>query len=140
MKCLMKYQWAKLPRALVPAGRGIMGVWTRLAARAAFPKGEAAYCGHINAVTPGMWAGGVVGLKSIPWAPRQRKTLRRLQCSPIRGFCAMTSLSRNCKNCRSYIYDCRYRETGKRGKRSRGRDPDGQMDLNKPWYELYSFG
>ena len=65
MKCLMKYQWVKLPRTLVPAGKGIMGAWARLAARAAFRKGKAVYCGHINAVTPGMWAGGVVGLKSI---------------------------------------------------------------------------
>ena len=53
---------------------------------------------------------------------------------------AYISLCKNCKNCRSYIYDCRgmdYRETGKR---SRGRDPDGPVDLNRPWYEMFSFG
>ncbi len=58
--------------------------------------------------------------------------------APIYRACI--SLCRNCKNCRSYIYDCRgmnYRETGKRG---RGRDPDGPVDLNKPWYEMFSFG
>ena len=66
----MKYKWVKLPRALVPAGKGVMGAWARLAARAAFRKGEASYCGHINAVTPGMWAGGVVGLKSILGTPQ----------------------------------------------------------------------
>ncbi len=38
MKCLMKYQWVKLPRALVPTGKGVMGAWARLAARAAFRK------------------------------------------------------------------------------------------------------
>ena len=32
---------------------------------AAFRKGVASYCGYENAVEPGMWAGGVVGLKSI---------------------------------------------------------------------------
>ena len=51
MQCLMKYRWVKLPRALVPVGKGIMGSWARLAARAAFRRGEAAYCGHINTVT-----------------------------------------------------------------------------------------
>lgn len=65
MKCLMKYQWVKLPRKLMPEGKGVLGAWARLASRAAFRKGNASYCGHINAVSPGMWAGGVVGLKSI---------------------------------------------------------------------------
>lgn len=49
----------------MPAGKGIMGHWAHLAARAAFRKGNASYCGYINAVEPGMWAGGMVGLKSI---------------------------------------------------------------------------
>lgn len=65
MKCLMKYQWVKLPRNCMPEGKGIMGAWAKLASRAAFRKGHASYCGHINAVSPGMWSGGVVGLKSI---------------------------------------------------------------------------
>ena len=76
MQCLMKYRWVKLPRALVPAGKGIMGGWARLAACAAFRRGEAEYCGHINAVTPGMWAGGVVGLKSILGLRSREKALR----------------------------------------------------------------
>ena len=78
MKCLMKYQWVKLPRALVPAGKGVMGAWTRLAARAAFRKGEASYCGYINAVTPGMWTGGIVGLKSILGLRSKEKALKML--------------------------------------------------------------
>ncbi len=57
MKCLMKYQWVKLPRNYLPEGKGIMGAWARLASRAAFRKGQALYCGHINAVSPGMWSG-----------------------------------------------------------------------------------
>lgn len=65
MQCLMKYKWVKLMRSHLPEGKGIMASWAKLASRAAFRKGEASYCGHINAVTPGMWAGGVVGLKSI---------------------------------------------------------------------------
>ena len=62
MKCLMKYPWVKLPRNRIPAGKGIMGAWMRLAARAAFRKGEARYCGYNNPVEPGMWVGGIVGL------------------------------------------------------------------------------
>ena len=65
MKCLMKYQWVKLPRNHLPEGKGIMNAWAKLASRAAFRKGQASYCGHINAVSPGMWSGGIVGLKSI---------------------------------------------------------------------------
>lgn len=65
MQCLYKYRWVKLPRACLPTGKGLMGAWARLASRAAFRKGIATYCGHKNPVTPGMWSGGIVGLKSI---------------------------------------------------------------------------
>ena len=65
MKCLRKYEWVKLPRNYPDMGKGLMSSWAKLASRAAFRKGQAKYCGHINQVTPGMWAGGVVGLKSI---------------------------------------------------------------------------
>ena len=64
-KCLFRYQWVKLPRAHLPVGKGIMGYWAKLASRAAFRKGQAKYCGYTNDVMPGMWSGGVVGLKSI---------------------------------------------------------------------------
>ena len=30
MKCLLKYQWVKLPRSQMPAGKGVMGAWARL--------------------------------------------------------------------------------------------------------------
>ena len=64
-KCLFRYQWVKLPRNHLPVGKGIMGYWAKLASRAAFRKGRAKYCGYTNDVMPGMWSGGVVGLKSI---------------------------------------------------------------------------
>ena len=65
MSCLFKYRWVKLPRACLPSGKGLLGSWSRLAARAAFRKGVASYCGHENPVIPGMWSGGIVGVKSI---------------------------------------------------------------------------
>ena len=65
MKCLRKYQWVKLSRAYLPQGKGVMGHWAKLASRAAFRKGQAIYCGYTNEVVPGMWSGGIVGLKSI---------------------------------------------------------------------------
>ncbi len=65
MRCLLKYDWVKLYRDRLPEGKGIMGAWAKLASRAAFRKGHASYCGHINAVSAGMWSGGIVGLKSI---------------------------------------------------------------------------
>ncbi len=82
MKCLLKYRWVKLPRAILPQGKGVLGQWAKLAARAAYRKGVGRYCGFENPVEPGMWAGGVVGLKSI-LGTRSRKvalgTLERLQ-------------------------------------------------------------
>ena len=65
MKCLMKYQWIKLPRNRLPEGKGIMGAWARLASRVAFCKGKAHYCGYENQQEAGLWVGGIVGLKRI---------------------------------------------------------------------------
>ena len=78
MKCLMKYQWVKLPRNHLPEGKGIMSAWAKLASRAAFRKGQASYCGHINAVIPGMWSGGIVGLKSILGSRSRAQSLEAL--------------------------------------------------------------
>ena len=75
MKCLFKYQWVKLPRNQLPSGKGIMGAWARLASRAAFRNGQATYCGHINEVKKGSWAGGVVGLKSILGIKNRQKAM-----------------------------------------------------------------
>jgi len=76
MKCLLKYQWVKLPRELLLTRRkGILGHWARLASQAAFRNGQAKYCGYVNEVTVGSWAGGVVGLKSILGQKSRAKTL-----------------------------------------------------------------
>lgn len=79
MKCLMRYQWVKLLRLHLPEGKGVMGAWAKLASRAAFRKGQASYCGHINAVRPGMWAGGITGLKSILGVRSRTLALESLQ-------------------------------------------------------------
>lgn len=90
MKCLRKYQWVKLPRNRLPEGKGVMGAWARLASRAAFRKGQALYCGHINAVSPGMWSGGVVGLKSILGLKSRQKALEVLQTMADLGYVQYT--------------------------------------------------
>ena len=65
MKCLRKYKWVKMPREIMIDDKGIMNYYMKLASRVAFRKGTARYCGFENPVEPGMWAGGIVGLKSI---------------------------------------------------------------------------
>ena len=89
-KCLFRYQWVKLPRTHLPVGKGIMGYWAKLASRAAFRKGRAKYCGYTNDVMPGMWSGGVVGLKSILGVKSRTEaleimdTLSRFGCKMLR--------------------------------------------------------
>ena len=78
MPCLFRYRWLKLPRAALPQGEGLSAYWARLAARAAFRKGVASYCGHENPVTPGMWSGRVVGLKSILGVKKRDRALEIL--------------------------------------------------------------
>ena len=57
MKCLKKFAWVKLSRYEIPLhAKGIMIYFLRLASRAAFRKGTARYCGHINAVDVGSWS------------------------------------------------------------------------------------
>ena len=86
MKCLQKYQWVKLPRKCLLQGKGIMGAWMKLVSRAAFRKGIATYCGHNNPVEPGMWAGGVVGLKSILGTRSRSKALETLEKLSTLGY------------------------------------------------------
>ena len=90
MKCLMKYQWVKLPRNRLPEGKGLMGYWAKLASRAAFRKGQASYCGYSNTVTPGMWSGGIVGLKSILGMKSRSKALETLQTLSELGYLEYT--------------------------------------------------
>lgn len=90
MKCLRKYQWVKLPRDYPDMGKGLMAQWAKLASRAAFRKGCAKYAGHINAVTPGMWAGGIVGLKSILGVRSRSEALKSLDQLSSYGFLRYT--------------------------------------------------
>lgn len=78
--CLLKYRWVKLPRNRIPSGKGVMGHWMKLASRVAFRNGQARYCGYINDVAAGSWAGGVVGLKSILGIKDRSKALSTLNC------------------------------------------------------------
>ena len=70
MKCLLKYQWVKLPRNQLPPGKGIMGMWARLAFRAAFRNGTATYCGYLNSGTAGAFQSW--GISAIPWMQKQK--------------------------------------------------------------------
>ncbi len=90
MSCLLKYRWVKLPRALVPSGKGVLGSWAQLAARSAFRAGAGRYCGHLNAVTPGMWSGGIVGVKSILGVRRRGDALRILDELQALGYITYT--------------------------------------------------
>jgi len=86
MKCLLKYPWVKLPRDRVPNSKGLMGAWMRLAGRAAFRKGEGHYCGYDNPIEPGMWVGGIVGIKAILSVRRRGEALDTLQQLEKLGF------------------------------------------------------
>ena len=90
LKCLMKYEWVKLRRDTLPTGKGIMGAWARLAARAAFRHGHAYYCGYKNAVSPGMWSGGIVGLKSILGIKSRTQALEILDKLSALGYLKYT--------------------------------------------------
>jgi hypothetical protein len=90
MKCLLKYQWVKLPRTHLPAGKGVMGFWARLASKAAFRAGKAKYCGHINEVSAGTWSGGVVGLKSILGVKSRQKALEVMDTLAYLGYIEYT--------------------------------------------------
>ena len=72
---LLNFPWIKLPRNTLPPGKGLMGAWARLAARAAFRPGQADYCGHRNDVELASWVGGVVGLKSILGINNRQKVM-----------------------------------------------------------------
>jgi len=86
MKCLRKYEWVKLPRDYPDMGKGLMRHWAKLASRAAFRKGNAHYCGYVNPVTPGMWSGGVVGLKSILGVRSKQQALAILRELSVLGY------------------------------------------------------
>jgi len=90
MKCLLKYEWVKLTRNIIPDYKGIMGYWAKLAGKAAFRNGQAVYCGHINQVNAGMWSGGVVGLKSILGVKSRAKALEIMDSLAYLGYIEYT--------------------------------------------------
>jgi hypothetical protein len=74
LECLLKFKWVKLPRNLLPKGKG--GDTRAVAAtRVAFRPGQARYCGHTNDVELASWVGGIVGLKSILGVKSREKAL-----------------------------------------------------------------
>ena len=90
MKCLFKFSWVKVHRKERPEGKGLLGYWLKLASRAAFRKGTSTYCGYENAVEPGMWAGGIVGLKSILGVKDRRKALQIMEALTELGYITYT--------------------------------------------------
>ena len=90
MKCLMRYEWVKLLRSHLPEGKGILGMWARLASRVAFRKGIASYCGYENEVVPGMWSGGIVGVKSILGVKNRKKAFEILDVLSKLGYIRYT--------------------------------------------------
>lgn len=79
MSCLLKFRWVKLPRNMIPDMKGIMGAYLRLIVRAAICPGRVRYCQYVNTVDTGMWAGGIVGLKSILGVKSSDKALLTLK-------------------------------------------------------------
>ena len=73
-----------------PQGKGLMGYWAKLASRAAFRSGKAVYCGYQNDVLPGMWAGGIVGLKSILGVHSRSQSLSVLEKLAELGYIRYT--------------------------------------------------
>ena len=90
MKCLRSYNWVKLPREEIPKLKGNLGFWLRLAERAAFRKGISTYCGHKNPVEPGMWSGGIVGLKKILGVRSRERALQVLDTLQDMGYISYT--------------------------------------------------
>ena len=90
MKCLRKFKWVKLPRKEMPGLKGRLGYWLKLAESAAFRKGISTYCGHKNPVEPGMWAGGIVGVKAILGVRSRTKAFQILDHLKALGYLTYT--------------------------------------------------
>ena len=90
MKCLRKFKWVKLPRKEMPELKGRLGYWLKFAESAAFRKGISTYCGHKNPVEPGMWAGGIVGVKAILGVRSRAKALQILDHLKALGYLTYT--------------------------------------------------
>lgn len=104
MKCLRKFKWVKLHRACLPSGKGVMGYWAKLIASAAFRKGVGQYCGYKNPVVPGMWVGGLIGLRSILGVSNNSKALEIMNELEDLGYVSY-SYNRNNKKITYQITD-----------------------------------
>ena len=79
MKCLLKYQLDQTPPVInYRPERASWAYGLAWLPRAAFRSGKATYCGYINEVTVGTWAGGIVGLKSIMGMKRRQQALEMM--------------------------------------------------------------
>jgi len=90
MSCLLKFNWVKLPRDVLPPGKGLMGAWARLTARAAFRPGQANYYGYRNDVELASWVGGIVGLKSILGVSNRQKAMETMNALTEMGYISYT--------------------------------------------------
>ena len=90
MKCLRKFKWVKLPRQEMPRLKGRLSHWLKLAESAAFRKGIGTCCGHKNPVEPGMWAGGIVGVKAILGVRSRAKAFQILDHLKVLGYLTYT--------------------------------------------------
>lgn len=90
MNCLRKYNRVKLPREEIPKLKGKLGYWLHLAERAAFRKGIGTYCDYKNPVEPGIWSGGIVGLKKILGVRSREKSLQLLDELQEQGYLTYT--------------------------------------------------
>ena len=78
MRCLRKFECVKLFRDKLPDGKGLLGLWAKLAACAAYRNGTSLYCGFENEVKAGTWVGGIVGIKSILGLKSRQQTIEIL--------------------------------------------------------------
>ena len=62
---LIKIPMGQSAKRRNPSFEGPAGLLAEACIPGCVPKGISAYCGYENAVEPGMWVGGIVGLKSI---------------------------------------------------------------------------
>lgn len=94
MSCLMKFKWVKLPRNSTPQKHEIPQRWVQLASRAAFRKGTATYCGHVNEVSSEEWVGGVTGIKSILGVKSKNKAFEIMNHMALLGYIEYSMVSK----------------------------------------------
>ena len=91
MKCLLKYQWVKLPRACLPQGKGLLGCWARLAARAAFRKGRSALLWIYESCKAGGMVRRHCGSEKHPWHEKPWKSITDSRFTPEVGLYCLQS-------------------------------------------------